>query len=148
MGVATKNRRKITVGDREFLRYVAEDIDDSPPTVDGNLHALNILSADKQFIVRYHLNQTDSERRHITVIGAEFGGSHEPGCWRRFLSPGWCQEGVVTPSIVRQIIEWCLDSSPRTAVDYAGPQIDTPVANRGQQVADDQLPARIESEVE
>ena len=131
MGVATKNRRKIKVGDRGFLWYVAEDVDDFPPTVDGSLHALNILSEDKSFIVRYHLNQVDSERRHITVIGSEFGGSHEAGCWRRFLSPGWCQESAVTPGIVREIIEWCLASSPRTAVDYTGSQIDKPTTKRG-----------------
>ena len=131
MGVATKNRRKLTVGDREFLWYVAEDIDDFPPTVEGSLHALNILSEDKQFIVRYHLNQVDSERRHITVIGAEFGGSREGGCWRRFVTPRWCQEGPVTPGIVREVIELCLDSSPRIAVDYTGSQVDNPKKKRG-----------------
>lgn len=125
MGVARKNRRSIQVGDREFLWYIAEDIDSFPPTVDGSLHALNILSEDKQFMVRYHLNQVDSERRHITVIGAEFGGSREAGCWRRFRCPDWCPSGAITPGIVREVIEWCFDSSSRIAVDHAGSRVDS-----------------------
>lgn len=119
------------VSDREFLWYVAEDIDNFPLTVDGDLHALNILSEDKQFIVRYHLNQMDSERRHITVIGAEFGKSRKAGRWRRFLCPDWCLEGAITPSIVREVIEWCLDSNSRIAVDYTGAQIESQKSKRG-----------------
>ncbi|SHK27704.1 hypothetical protein SAMN02745181_3551 [Rubritalea squalenifaciens DSM 18772] len=117
MGVAKKYRRKITVGGRKFLWHVTEDLDDFPTTVDGNLHALNIISQDKKFIVRFHLHQGISEQRHLTVIGAEFGDSLETGCWRRFLCPDWCPDGVITPSIVRSVIEWSLDTAPRTKAE-------------------------------
>ena len=131
MGVASKNRRKITVGGRTYLWYVSEDIDDFPPMVSRDLRALNILSKDKRFIVRYHLGQTVSERRHITVIGGEFGGAQDPGCWRRFLCPDWCPDTVVTPGVVRSIIEWCLDPAIRTAVDYTGTPQGAPLKERG-----------------
>lgn len=120
MATAEKKRRKIIVGERRFLWYVAEDVDGFPPTVDGNLYALNIVSEDKRFIVRYHLGQSDSERRHITVIGPEFGNRTNPGCWRRYLCPHWSSDRGVAPAMVREIIEWCLGTRLRTAVDHAG----------------------------
>jgi hypothetical protein len=49
MAVATKNRRKITVGDRRYVWYVAED-DEAAGKV------LQVISEDKQFIVKYQLD--------------------------------------------------------------------------------------------
>ena len=120
MGVSKKNRRKTIVGQREFYWYVCEDIDDFHEAAASDLRAVNILSEDKTFIARYHIGQSIPELRHVTIIGREFGGSMEPGSWRRFLCPDWCPESIVTPAVVRQIIEWCLDPVPRLAVDYAG----------------------------
>ncbi len=125
MGVATKNRRRIVVQGRNYLWYIAKDIEDFPNSVSGDLHALNILSEDKRFIARYHLGQTDEQRRHITIIGREFGGIDEPGCWKRFLCPDWCPNSAVTPSVVREIIEWCSDPNSKISVDYAGKPIET-----------------------
>ena len=124
MGVATKNRRRIVVRGLDYLWYVAEDIEDFPHSITGDLNALNILSEDKRFIARYHLGQADDQRRHITIIGREFRGIDEPGCWRRFLCPDWYKNSAVTPSVVRAIIEWCSDPSSKTAVDYSGKPIE------------------------
>ena len=119
MGVASKKKRPIDVDGRRFYWYVAEDLDDFPRV--NELHAVNILSDDKHFIVRFHLDQVDARTRHITVIGREFVGSDYAGCWRRFLSPAWCPDGVVTPNAVRGIIQWCLnENNPRVEVDCRG----------------------------
>ena len=123
MGIAKKYRRKITVGERDYMWYVIEDLEDFPQTVDSYLHALNIISNDKKFIVRYHLHQRDPERRHITVIGPEFGGVLNPSPYKRFLCPDWCPEGAMTPGIVREVIEWCAEPSSRVEVDWTGSKV-------------------------
>ena len=122
MGVAKKGKRTITVHDRVFLWYVGEDLDDFPPTIGQNdLWALNILSEDKKFIVRYHIGQVDESTRHITVLGTEFSGAKHNGKWRRFKCPAWCQEGSAQPRDVRKIIEWCLSPDKSLIeVDYKG----------------------------
>lgn len=125
MGVSKKNRRKIVVNQREFYWSVCEDVADFPETAASDLRAVNILSDDKRFIARYHIGQSIPELRHITIIGPEFGGSIEPGSWRRFHCPDWCPKSIVTPTLVREIIEWCLDASPRPEVDHAGRRVES-----------------------
>jgi len=122
MAVSHKTRRTIDVNGRRFLWYVADDIDDFPRTVSANnLHALNIVSEDKAFLVRFHLGQQHAAQRHITVLGREFTGASTGECWRRFRCPDWCPDGKVTPKTVRAIIEWCHDPSIlRVEVDYRG----------------------------
>ena len=130
MGASKKNRRKISVGDREYLWYVAEEYDYFPPTVGQDLRALNILSVNKQFAVRYYLGQGVPERRQISVMGAESGESQGARIWRHLRSPDWCPDGVVTPSVVRSVIEWSLDGAAKTEVDYTGAEIEPPAAEQ------------------
>ncbi len=113
MGVRTKWRRRIRVGDRLFIWYVCEDYD-SPDMV------LQVVSEDKKFIVRYHLGQADDP--FLIVIGAEFTGVPDAGgIWRRFLCPRWESNSKVTPASVRSLIEWCLSSDkPLREVDWRG----------------------------
>jgi hypothetical protein len=65
MTISRKGRRRIVVNGREFLWYVAEDVDDAcVPT-------LTVVSSDRRFLVRYALLQPD-ELLHVVVIGPEF----------------------------------------------------------------------------
>ncbi len=121
MGVATKYRRRLTVAGRQYVWYVAQDVDDAPPTARSDLLALTVVSSDKSLIIRYHLGQTPSDRRHITVIGRDFCGVQTDGRWRRYSCPDWAPAGIVRPNVVRAIIEWCQETGEqRTEVDYSG----------------------------
>ncbi len=121
MAVSKKNRRKIVVTERTYYWYIKEDWDDCPSDVDyKNMNALNILSEDKKFIVRYHLGFQSDEKRHITIIGNEFNGVEDSGCWRRVCCKDWLAGGLaVTPKMVRAIIEWSLDDKSEVSeVDF------------------------------
>ena len=100
MGVATKNRRKITLNDRQYVWHVAEDRD-------GKGLVLHITSTNKQFIAMHLLNQSEG-KDYIVILGRRFAGAITGGNWRRFLCPHFAADSV-TPRGVRQLIEWCLD---------------------------------------
>lgn len=101
MAISTKRRRKIEVNGRSFVWWVAPD-DDSPDVL------LRVCSSDKHFLVHYALGQQDA-RRHLAVLGPEFPPLQDAGgCWIRVRTPAW-GDAIVTPSLVRRIIEWGLD---------------------------------------
>lgn len=100
MGVATKGRRRITVGDRQYLWYVAHN-DDGPGMV------LHVISPDKRFNVKYEIDQPAGEE-YIAIRGRRFVGAETGSCVRRFLCPPFATDAA-TPRAVRRLIEWCLD---------------------------------------
>lgn len=103
MTVSTKRRRKIQIGDRGFIWWIAPDLDSS----DLLLH---LCSTDRHLLVRYVLGQP-ADRRQVVVIGPEFPPLRDAGSsWIRLGTPVW-SDAVVTPGLVRQIIEWCLNAS-------------------------------------
>jgi hypothetical protein len=103
MAVSTWRKRKLQIGERSFLWWIAPDLD----TNDLLLH---ICSADRRFRVHHALG-LPADRRHIVVIGPELPPLRDTGgCWIRLGTPSW-DEAIVTPGLVRQIIEWCLDAS-------------------------------------
>lgn len=103
MAVSTKRKRKIQVGERGFVWWIAPD-DDSDDLL------LHICSADSRFRVHYVLGQPD-DRRYLVVIGPEFPPLRDTvGNWIHLGTPVWV-DAIVTPGLVRQIIEWCLESS-------------------------------------
>jgi len=115
MGVALKGRRKLIVNGRYYVWHVRED-DDSPDLV------LHVASADKHFLVQYHLAQPE-ETRFLIVVGPEFSGlTRTNGTFRRFTCPRWeSDSGTITPRSVRELILWCLtDNRPRIEVDWTG----------------------------
>src|SRR5262245_14654175 len=102
-----KGRRKLTVGDRLFVWYVADD-----PESGGMV--LHVISEDKRFIARYDLSQTET-RRFLTILGKEFGRVQGTGnCWRRFRCPAWENDGVIAPSSVRSLIDWSQQTHAHT----------------------------------
>ncbi|WP_089548940.1 hypothetical protein [Paenibacillus sp. SSG-1] len=84
---------------------------------------LNIVSEDKKFIVLYHVAQADNDKiSHIVVKGMEFVGleNYPQKGWVRIQTPIW-DDRIVTPSLVRTIVEWCLLPKDRLAfVDWEG----------------------------
>ena len=120
MGVSKKRRRQIVRNDRLFYWCVKPDDDYC------DLLYLSIVSDDKKFMVSYHLNQKNlphpiaHENPFIVVLGKEFKGLDNLGhFWERFLVPEWKDE-IATPSLVAQIIDWCLTVEIVTPVDYKG----------------------------
>jgi len=112
MSVATKYRRKITVGSQRYVWYVALNRD-------GPGMLLYVVSEDKLFITTYDLDQPE-DRNHIVVLGPRFAGAKTGGPWRRFLCPRFAGQ-TVTPRNVRDLIEWCLNEElPRLEVDWRG----------------------------
>jgi len=118
--MSKKGRRKIVRNDRIFYWCVRHDDED-----DDRLY-LVIASDDKKFIVSYMLGQRDQERPFspatplIIVKGAEFKGLADLGhIWERFAVPEW-EDDVVTPSLVAQIIDWCLTTETVTPVNWKG----------------------------
>jgi hypothetical protein len=113
MGVRKKGRRKLKVGDRLFVWYVADDLES------GGM-VLHVISEDKGFIARYDLLQPES-RRYLTILGKEFGRVHTGNCWRRFRCPAFESDDVITPSSVRTLIDWSqLANASAIEVDYHG----------------------------
>ncbi len=107
--------RKITVKGRNFYWFLA--MDDNAPDVTC-MRALNIISENRQFMVRYHLNQVDPHTRHITVLGPEFGGKQSlESEIRRYRAPGLS----LTRRGLAGLISWCLSQkSKRIEVDITG----------------------------
>lgn len=114
MAVATKGRRKIKVGDRDFIWYISDDYD----SADLVLH---VASYDKKIIIKYHLHQPD-ETRFLIVLGKEFNGLlNAGGSWIRVLCPKFEKDSVITPASVRMLVDWCLsDKSELVEVDWLG----------------------------
>ncbi|WP_079912538.1 hypothetical protein [Paenibacillus sp. 32352] len=104
MGVNSKGRRKLEYCDTTYYWNVHQDAEDY-----GRIN-LSIVSEDKKFIVSYHVAQTDYDKTpHIVVKGMEFAGleNHPHKGWVRVQTPIW-DDRIVTPSLVKTIIEWCL----------------------------------------
>jgi hypothetical protein len=114
MAIATKNRRKLTIGEQVFVWYICDDYD----SADMVLH---VVSQDKKFIVNYHLGQP-SDTRHLIVLGKEFRGLSKVGAgWIRVLCPEWEKDSIVTPAGVRGLIQWCLtEKNNLMRIDWTG----------------------------
>ncbi|SKA98544.1 hypothetical protein SAMN02745166_02792 [Prosthecobacter debontii] len=102
MSISTKSRRKLVRDGRLFVWWVAPDLD----STDMVLH---VVSDDKRFITHYVLGQDDTTSLLI-VLGSEFSGAPTGGCWTRFRCPRFDMDGVILPSGVRSLIDWCLTS--------------------------------------
>ncbi|AFY44808.1 hypothetical protein [Nostoc sp. PCC 7107] len=119
MAVSTKNRRKIVINNRKFIWYVKDDPDSSD-------FVLHVISENKNFIVNYHLQQPKSTC-YLIILGKEFPGLPDAGNkWIRVLCPQWEIDSIITPSSVRQLIEWCLFSERELIrVNWLGQQATT-----------------------
>ncbi len=86
MSISTKRRRKIIVGDREYVWYVAED-DDSAYDV------LNIVSDDKYLILSCPLK---TGKDYVISKGRVFQKKEIHMGWSRFLLPFSIPDAVPT----------------------------------------------------
>lgn len=106
MPARRKNRRKLTLRERDFLWYVRDDPDSAAKV-------LHVLSDDKRFVVTYELGQGKSSRPPLViVVGREFPGLPSAGgSWIRVRCPTWSEDHRIDGTFVRRLIEWCFDAS-------------------------------------
>ncbi len=118
MAISRKYRRPIKVRAREFLWWVYEDLEEA------GAMTLGVASTDKRFLIRYAIHQRD-DTRYLTVLGEEFPGlPQERESWTRLRCPAFSTGDAVTPSAVRQAIEWCLhEQRDLVHVDWMGREL-------------------------
>ena len=94
MAARTRWRRKLSVGDRDFLWYVAED-------GDGMGCVLHLFTPDKAWALQYWLERCRGYPGTSVLVASVRGVHHsvQP-------APEWPPRRVVTPAFVRQIAEW------------------------------------------
>ncbi|MEV0246512.1 hypothetical protein AB0H76_08000 [Nocardia sp. NPDC050712] len=117
MAISKKNRRKIVVGDREYLWWVRRDWENyqqpGAPT-------LAVATDDRRMLLYYALNQAE-EARHLVVLGSEFRGAVRPGLSGRYRCPAFGLPGEIHPSDVAAFITWCTTAEPLPVkVDWQG----------------------------
>ena len=117
MTIATKGKRNISVGNRDFFWYVSDDYDSA-------FMVLRVASPDKRFVVNYHIGQPDAAC-HLIVLGKEFDGLAETKRgWRRVLCPRWEEDRAIKPAAVRRLIAWCVNENIELVeVDWTGAPI-------------------------
>ncbi|MGN7169237.1 hypothetical protein ACTHSJ_25570 [Paenibacillus cellulositrophicus] len=117
MGINTIGRRKLEYCGKIFYWNVRQDAEDLARI------GITIVSEDKKLIVSYHVAQADNDKiPHIVVKGMEFVGleNYPRKGWARIQTPIW-DDRIVTPSLVRAIIEWCLLPKDQLSfVDWEG----------------------------
>jgi hypothetical protein len=115
MGIATKGKHKIMVRERSYLWWVADEYDEPG-------QSLTVVSCDKHFYVKYKLAQPRPERAFVVVVGRDFAGVPEAGGrWVRIRTPQWEHVSSITPSFVRRLIDWSMDTGKVVErVDYVG----------------------------
>lgn len=106
MGVSTKGRRKIVVGDQRYVWYVAPD-DETP------YHVLNIVSDDKRLILSCPLL---AGTEYIISKGRVFQTQGTNGVWNRYLLPFGVPDAV-TPKFIERLIVWATQDSDTIPID-------------------------------
>lgn len=108
MGICTKHRRKITVGDRIYYWHIARN-DDTDRFV------LHIISADKKTNLSHPMQNSI---QYIVSKGTIFQGIKSCGIWERFLLP-FDTVYPITPKFVSDIIRWETTGEGAVKMDYA-----------------------------
>lgn len=93
----TRWRRKISVGDRDFLWYVAD-------VRDGMGRVLHLFTPDKHCSLLYWLERSGIPGASVLVASVR-GVRHfvQP-------APDWPARSVATPAFVRQVCEWFISA--------------------------------------
>ena len=117
MAISKKGKRKLVYNDRVFYWYMKLTDDWMYSYNNPQLH---IVSDDRALRISYQPGQ-QNENPFLIVKGKEFGGLKSEGrSWIRVKTPDWDFE-IITPGIVRTVLEWCLDTNKDiTLVDYLG----------------------------
>jgi hypothetical protein len=98
MAARTRWRRKLTVGDLDFLWYVAEDRD-------GMGRVLHLFTPDKGWALQYWLARSRGYPSASVLVASVRGVRH-------FVQPAphWPACDVATPGFVRQVAEWFIEA--------------------------------------
>ena len=95
MSINSKGRRRIIVGGKTYLWYVALD-DDSPYNI------LHVISDDKYVILSCPLNTGTG---YVISKGRSFQSKETDGRWNRYLLPFDIPDSI-TPGFVERLIVW------------------------------------------
>ena len=95
MGVLKAGRRKITVDEKEYIWYVAQD-DES------DHYLLNIVSEDKSCVLTCPLK---TETPYLISKGRLFKTEKTDGIWKRYRLPFDIPD-IITPAFAAKVISW------------------------------------------
>ena len=104
MSITAKGRRRIVVGDKTYIWYVALD-DDSP------YHILHVASEDKRLILACPLRTGTA---YVISKGRIFQ-TKASKCWNRYLLPFEIPE-IITSKFVAQLIVWSTQNTDAVPV--------------------------------
>ncbi len=108
MAIALKNKRKITVNQKQYAWSVGEDYDSA-------YILCNIVAYDKSLILSIPLK---AETCYIISKGTHFQ-SKEVRTWNRYKLPFLVPE-VVTPRFISRIIYWATECRDAELIEYNG----------------------------
>lgn len=106
MSISTKGRRRITVGDKVYIWYVAFDDD-------TRCNVLNVVSDDKYLILTCPLQ---TKPAYLISKGRIFQSKETDGLWNRYLLPFDVPEAV-TPKFVEKLILWAVRDPDAVSVN-------------------------------
>ena len=117
MAVSKKGQRKVTVKGKHYFWSVKESevqVPDEGFVGYGRERHVHIISADKQFIVRYRCPAPGDPFTTLQVEGSLF--PREPKA-KEVQVPRWRHDSKRYPTadFVRRLINWCLESESKTA---------------------------------
>ncbi|MDF3028852.1 MAG: hypothetical protein K0S23_3159 [Fluviicola sp.] len=106
MAVSKKGKRTITVDGKTYLWWVFDEVDQ---TFFDNTQ-IKLISEDQSHYIKYGLEQADDNRS--VVIGLH----NNPGLIQLECPKFEDERGIITPSGIRQLIEWCKTQPSETAI--------------------------------
>ncbi len=117
MAISKKGKRKIVVDGRTYLWWGFNEIDQT--SFDGD--QIKLVAEDQSHYIQYGLQQEDNKR--FVVIGL----GRDQGLISFECSKCENEEGVITPSGIRKLVEWCKVDSPKITHAYA-PKVPFPLS--------------------
>lgn len=112
MAVKAKGRRKIVVGDKNYVWYVKID-DDSP------YYIRNIISEDKLLVVSCPIG---TGTKYIISKGNIFQNRDTNGRWNRYLLP-FSVPDIITPKFVADVIYWVTQGDNAEKIEWDGKNV-------------------------
>lgn len=109
MSVSQKGRRSITVGEQQYIWYVA-------PDADSPYDMLQIISDDKSLILSCPLHTAAG---YVISKGRIFQAKETNGLWNRYLLPFAVPEAI-TPKFVEAVIVWATQNTDAVPVTRDG----------------------------
>ncbi len=112
MAIALKNKRKITVNQKQYAWSV--DIDSDSP-----YYLCNIVAYDKSVILSIPLK---TKTCYVISKGLHFQEKELSGTWKRYEIPFEIPD-IITPNTVAKIIHWATECNDAKLIEYNGQNV-------------------------